>query len=84
MGYVVRQSVAVEYRWAEGRYDRSQAMAADLVSRKVDVIVAVGPPLARAAKDATSTIPIEFEVGNDAVEQVSSRALLIPEAMRRD
>ena len=68
-GYVVGQNVAVEYRWAEGRYDRSQAMAADLVSRKVDVIVAVGPPLARAAKDATSTIPIVFEVGNDAVDR---------------
>jgi putative ABC transport system substrate-binding protein len=43
-------------------------MAADLVGRKVDVIAAFGPPLARAAKDATSTIPIVFEVGNDAVE----------------
>src|SRR5450631_829116 len=65
-GYVEGQNVTVEYRWAEGRYDRSQVMAADLVARKVDVIVAVGPPLARAAKDATSTIPIVFEVGNDA------------------
>jgi putative ABC transport system substrate-binding protein len=67
-GYVAGQNVAIEYRWAEGRYDRSQAMAADLVDRKVDVIAAFGPPLARAAKDATSTIPIVFEVGNDAVE----------------
>jgi len=67
-GYVEGQNVTVEYRWAEGRYDRSQVMAADLVARKVDVIVAVGPPLARAAKDATSTIPIVFEVGNDPVE----------------
>jgi putative ABC transport system substrate-binding protein len=52
-GYVAGQNVAIEYRWAEGRYDRSQAMAADLVGRKVDVIAAFGPPLAR---------------GNDAVE----------------
>jgi putative tryptophan/tyrosine transport system substrate-binding protein len=68
IGYVAGQNVAIEYRWAEGQYDRSQAMAADLVGRKVDVIAAFGPPLARAAKDATSTIPIVFEVGNDAVE----------------
>jgi hypothetical protein len=59
-GYFVGQNVAIEYRWAEGRYDRSQAMAADLVGRKVDLIAAFGPPLARAAKDATSTIPIVF------------------------
>jgi putative ABC transport system substrate-binding protein len=67
-GYVAGRNVAIEYRWAVGQYDRSQAMAADLVGRKVDVIAAFGPPLARAAKDATSTIPIVFEVGNDAVE----------------
>jgi ABC-type uncharacterized transport system substrate-binding protein len=67
-GYFAGQNVAIEYRWAEGQYDRSRAMAADLVGRKVDVIAAFGPPLARAAKDATSTIPIVFEVGNDAVE----------------
>jgi putative ABC transport system substrate-binding protein len=67
-GYVAGQNVAIEYRWAEGQYDQSQAMAADLAGRKVDVIAAFGPPLARAAKDATSTIPIVFEVGNDAVE----------------
>lgn len=66
--YFVGQNIAIEYRWAEGRYDRSQAMAADLVGREVQVIAAFGPPLARAAKDATSTIPIVFEVGTDAVE----------------
>src|SRR5439155_658396 len=67
-GYLVGQNVAIEYRWAEGQYDQSQALAADLVGRKVDVIAAFGPPLARAAKDATSIIPIVFEVGYDAVE----------------
>jgi putative ABC transport system substrate-binding protein len=66
-GYVEGQNVAIEYRWAEGRYDRLPAIAAELVGRKVDLIAAFGPPLARAAKDATSTIPIVFEVGNDAV-----------------
>ena len=67
-GYVEGQNVAVEYRWAEGQYDRLPAMAADLVGRKVDLIAAFGPPVAHAAKSATSTIPIVFEVGNDAVE----------------
>ena len=82
-GYFVGQNVAIEYRWAEGQYDRSQAMAADLVGRKVDVIAAFGPPLARAAKEATSTIPIVFEVGNDAVKPDSSPALPDLAAMLR-
>jgi putative ABC transport system substrate-binding protein len=67
-GFTEGQNVAIEYRWAEGQYDRLPAMAADLVGRKVDLIAAFGPPVARAAKNATSTIPIVFEVGNDAVE----------------
>jgi putative tryptophan/tyrosine transport system substrate-binding protein len=66
-GFIEGQNVELEYRWAEGQYDRLPAMAADLVERKVDLIAAFGPPLARAAKNATSTIPIVFEVGNDAV-----------------
>jgi putative ABC transport system substrate-binding protein len=61
-GYVEGQDVAIETRWAEGRYDRLPALAADLVGRKVDLIVAEGPPSASAAKNATSTIPIIFKV----------------------
>jgi putative tryptophan/tyrosine transport system substrate-binding protein len=66
-GYVEGQNLAIEYRWAEGRYDRLPALATDLVGHKLDVITALGPPSARAAKSATSTIPIVFVVGTDPV-----------------
>jgi putative ABC transport system substrate-binding protein len=67
-GYVEGQSVAIEYRWAEGNYDRLPALAADLVSRKVEVIMTTGSDRSNfAAKTATSTIPIVSVIGGDPV-----------------
>ncbi len=66
-GFVLGQNVAIEYRWSDGQYDRLPAMAAELVRRPVDVILAQAPPAALAAKTATTTIPIVFVVGIDPV-----------------
>ena len=67
-GFIDGQNIVTEYRWAEGHYDRLPALAADLVSRKVDLIVTFGGTLpALAAKNATSTIPIGFAGAGDPV-----------------
>jgi putative tryptophan/tyrosine transport system substrate-binding protein len=67
-GYVEGQSLAIEYRWADGDYKKLPRQAADLVGRHISAILAGGPPAVMAAKAATTTIPIVFTSGGDPVD----------------
>ena len=68
VGYVLGQNVAVEYRWAEGHYDRQPSLAADLVRRSVTVLAVFNVDFAIAAKQATAVIPIVFANSADPVK----------------
>ncbi len=76
-GWIEGQNIAIEYRWAEGKFDRLPELAAELVRLKVDVIVAPGPS-ARAARDATKTIPIVFTGASDPVGEGYALSLARP------
>src|ERR1700730_18118165 len=67
-GFVDGQNVAIEYRWPDNQHDRLPALAADLIRRQMTVIVAAVIPAALAAKAATVTVPIVFEIAADPVE----------------
>jgi putative ABC transport system substrate-binding protein len=68
LGWIEGQNLAIEYRWAEGRVERSAELANELVRLKVDIIVASGTAVAVAAKKATAVIPIVFPIAGDPVE----------------
>src|SRR5438552_915761 len=79
LGYVEGKNLVIEWRFAEGKLDRLPALAAELVRLKVDIIVSASPPVTRAAKDATVTIPIVMAQDSDPVANGFVASLARPE-----
>lgn len=78
LGYIEGRNIEIEVRWAEGKYDRLAELAAELVRLRVDIIVTGGTPGVRAAKQATTTIPIVMTVTGDAVASGLVASLALP------
>ena len=74
-GYVEGQNIRIEYRWAHGQYERLPELAADLVRRKVDIIITQGTPAALIAKQTTTTIPIVMATVGDPVPAIVASLL---------
>jgi putative ABC transport system substrate-binding protein len=79
-GYVEGRNIGIEFRWAEGNYDRLSDLVADLIATNVDVLITHGTPGTRAAKQATTTIPIVMAISGDAIATGLVSSLARPEA----
>jgi putative ABC transport system substrate-binding protein len=79
-GYVEGRNIGIEFRWAQGNYDRLSDLVADLIARNVDVLITHGTPGTRAAKQATTTIPIVMAISGDAIATGLVSSLARPEA----
>ena len=80
LGYVEGKNIVIEFQWAEGNYERLPALLAELIRRKVDILVVHGTPGTRAAKQATTTIPIVVAIVGDALASGIVTSLARPEA----
>jgi len=79
-GYVEGRNILIEFRWAEGRYDRLPQLVEELIATRVDLLITHGTPGTRAAKQGTSTIPIVMAISGDAVATGLVSNLARPEA----
>ena len=80
VGYVEGRNIGIEFRWAEGNYDRLSDLVADLIATNVDVLITHGTPGTRVAKEATTTIPIVMAISGDAIATGLVSSLARPEA----